>query len=138
MPTCACFKLSGLLASPRGGFVEEVTNLRRTTDMAGFDDRRDTFERKFAHDEELLFKATARRNKLFGLWAAQQLGKTGPDAETYAKAFVVADFEEAGDADVIRKVRQDFEAAGKTAGDAELAGVLSGLMNEAIEQIKAG
>jgi hypothetical protein len=106
--------------------------------MASFDDRRDTFERKFAHDEELLFKATARRNKLFGLWAAQQLGKTGPDAETYAKAVVVADFEEAGDADVIRKVRQDFEAAGKTAGDAELAGVLSGLMNEAIEQIKAG
>jgi hypothetical protein len=106
--------------------------------MASFDDRRDTFERKFAHDEELLFKATARRNKLFGLWAAQQLGKTGPDADVYAKAVVVADFEEAGDADVIRKVRQDFEAAGKTASDAELGGVLSGLLNEAIEQIKAG
>jgi hypothetical protein len=106
--------------------------------MAGFDDRRDTFERKFAHDEELLFKATARRNKLFGLWAAQQLGMTGSDAETYAKAVVVADFEEAGDADVIRKVRQDFEAAGKNASDAELVGVLSGLMNEAVEQIKAG
>jgi hypothetical protein len=106
--------------------------------MASFDDRRDTFERKFAHDEELLFKATARRNKLFGLWAAQQLGKTGLDAETYAKAVVVADFEEAGDADVIRKVRQDFEDAGKSVSDAELAGILSGLMSEAIEQIKAG
>ena len=106
--------------------------------MASFDDRRDTFERKFAHDEEPLFKATARRNKLFGLWAARQLGRTGPDAETYAKAVVVADFEETGDADVIRKVRQDFEAAGKIASDAELARVLSGLMNEAIEQIKAG
>jgi hypothetical protein len=106
--------------------------------MASFDDRRDTFERKFAHDEELLFKATARRNKLFGLWAAQQLGKTGPEAEGYSKAVVVADFEEAGDGDVIRKVRQDFEAAGKAASDAELAIVLSGLMNEAIEQIKAG
>jgi hypothetical protein len=106
--------------------------------MASFDDRRDTFERKFAHDEELLFKATARRNKLFGLWSAQQLGKTGPDAETYAKAVVVADFQEAGDGDVIRKVRQDLEAAGKATSDAELAGVLSGLMNEAIEQIKAG
>jgi len=106
--------------------------------MASFDDRRDTFERKFAHDEELLFKATARRNKLFGLWAAQQLGKAGPEAEAYAKAVVVADFQEAGDADVIRKVRQDFEAAGKTASDAEPAGVLSGLMTEAIEQIKAG
>ena len=106
--------------------------------MASFDDRRETFERKFAHDEELMFKATARRNKLFGLWAAQQLGKTGSDAETYAKAVVVADFEEAGDADVIRKVRQDFEATGKAASDPELASVLSGLMNEAIEQIKAG
>lgn len=106
--------------------------------MASFDDRRDTFERKFAHDEELRFKVTARRNKLFGLWAAQQLGKTGPDAEAYSKAVVVADFQEAGDGDVIRKVRQDFEAAGKTASDAELAAVLSGLMNEAIEQIKAG
>jgi hypothetical protein len=106
--------------------------------MASFDDRRDTFERKFAHDEELLFKATARRNKLFGLWAAQQLGKTGPDAETYSKAVVVADFEEAGDGDVIRKVRRDFEAAGKTSSDTELASVLSGLMNEAIEQIKVG
>jgi hypothetical protein len=106
--------------------------------MASLDDRRDTFERKFAHDEELLFKATARRNKLFGLWAAQQLGKTGPEAEAYSKAVVVADFEEAGDGDVIRKVRQDFEAAGKTASDAELARVLSGLMNEAVEQIRAG
>ena len=106
--------------------------------MASFDDRRDTFERKFAHDEELLFKATARRNKLFGLWAAQQLGKTGPEAEVYSKAVVVADFEEAGDGDVVRKVRQDFEAAGKTAGNAELASVLSGLMSEAIEQIKGG
>jgi hypothetical protein len=107
--------------------------------MANFDDRRDTFERKFAHDEELLFKATARRNKLFGLWAARQLGKTtGPEAEAYAKAVVVADFQEAGDADVIRKVRQDFEAAGKTTSDAELASVLSGQMHEAVEQIKAG
>lgn len=106
--------------------------------MTGFDERRDAFEKKFAHDEELRFKATARRNKLFGLWAAHQLGKSGSDAETYSKAVVLADFQEAGDADVIRKVRQDLEAAGKTASDTELAGVLAGLMNEAIEQIKAG
>ena len=69
---------------------------------------------------------------------AQQLGKIGPEAEAYSKAIVMADFEEAGDGDVIRKVRLDFEAAGKPASDAELAGVLSGLMNEAIEQIRAG
>ena len=106
--------------------------------MASSKRRGCTLERTSTSHEKPLFKATSRRNKLFGLWAARQLGRTGPDAETYAKAVVVADFEEAGDADVIRKVRQDFEAAGKIANDAELARVLSGLMNEAIEQIKAG
>jgi hypothetical protein len=86
----------------------------------------------------LLFKATARRNKLFGLWAARQLGKTDLDAETYAKAVVAADFEEAGDGDVIRKVREDFEAANKTVSDTELASIPSSLMNDVIKQIKAG
>ncbi|EIM25961.1 DUF1476 domain-containing protein [Microvirga lotononidis] len=106
--------------------------------MANLDDRRDAFEKKFAHDEELRFKATARRNKLFGLWAAHQLGKSSADAEEYSKAVILADFQEAGDGDVIRKVRQDFEAAGKTTSDAELAGILAGLMNEAVEQIRSG
>jgi hypothetical protein len=106
--------------------------------MAGFEERKDAFEKKFAHDEELRFKATARRNKLFGLWAAERLGKTGADAEAYAKAVVLADFEEAGDADVIRKVRQDFEANGKTVDDVELRRALTDLMGTAIEQIQAG
>jgi len=106
--------------------------------MSGFDERRDTFEKKFAHDEELRFKATARRNKLFGLWAAQQLGKAGSDAEAYAKSVILADFEEAGDADVIRKVRQDLEGAGRATDEAELNQVLTELMGQAIEQIKAG
>ena len=106
--------------------------------MAGFDERKDAFERKFAHDAELRFKATARRNKLFGLWAAQKLGKSGSDAEAYARAVILADFQEAGDGDVIRKVRQDFEVVGNTACEAELASVLSSLMSEAIEQIKTG
>lgn len=106
--------------------------------MSGFDERKETFEKKFAHDEELRFKATARRNKLFGLWAAEQLGKTGADAETYAKAVVLADFQEAGDADVIRKVRQDLEAAGKTADESELTRILTEKMAEAVEQVKAG
>jgi hypothetical protein len=106
--------------------------------MSGFDERKETFEKKFAHDEELRFKATARRNKLFGLWAAEQLGKTGADAETYAKAVVLADFQEAGDADVIRKVRQDLEAAGKTTDESELTRILAETMARAIEQIKAG
>ena len=106
--------------------------------MESFDRRKDGFERKFAHDEELRFKATARRNKLFGLWAAERLGRSGADADAYAKSVVLADFEEAGDADVIRKVRQDLDAAGKPVDDAELSRVMSDLMGQAIEQIQAG
>jgi hypothetical protein len=79
--------------------------------MTTFDDRKDSFERKFAHDEELRFKATARRNKLLGLWAAEKLGRSGPEADAYAKSVVLADFQEAGDGDVTRKVKSDLEAA---------------------------
>jgi hypothetical protein len=106
--------------------------------MTTFDDRRDAFEKKFAHDEDLRFKATARRNKLLGLWAAERLGKSGADADAYAKTVVLADFEEAGDADVIRKVRQDLDAAGKSVDNAELSRVMSELMGQAVEQIQAG
>ena len=106
--------------------------------MTSFDDRRDAFEKKFAHDEDLRFKATARRNKLLGLWAAERLGKSGADADAYAKTIVLADFEEAGDADVIRKVRQDLDAAGKSVDEAELTRVMTDLMGQAIEQIQAG
>ena len=106
--------------------------------MSGFDERKDAFEKKFAHDEELRFKATARRNKLFGLWAAERLGKTGADAEAYAKSVVLADFEEAGDADVLRKVQADLTAAGKQVGDAELANALNARMQQAVEEIQAG
>ena len=76
--------------------------------MTTFDKRKDAFENKFAHDEALRFKAEARRNKLLGQWAADLLGKTGADAEEYVKSIIVADFEEAGDDDVFRKVRADF------------------------------
>lgn len=106
--------------------------------MSGFDERKDAFERKFAHDEELRFKATARRNKLFGLWAAERLGKTGADADAYAKSVVLADFEEAGDADVLRKVQADFAAAGKPIADDDLANALNERMQQAVEEIKAG
>ena len=77
----------------------------------GFKDREKGFESKFAHDEEMRFKVMNRRNKLLGLWAAAEMGKSGADAETYAKAVVAADFEEAGDNDVFRKVRGDLDAA---------------------------
>ncbi len=106
--------------------------------MTTFDDRKNSFEKKFAHDEELRFKATARRNKLFGLWAAGQLGHTGADADAYAKSVVMADFEEAGDEDVLRKVRKDLEAGGRTVGDGELRRTMDELMAKAIAEIQAG
>ncbi len=82
--------------------------------MTTFDKREDGFEKKFAHDEELQFKAMARRNKLLGLWAAGILGKSGPDADAYAKEVVMADFEEAGDDDVLHKVAKDLADKGVT------------------------
>ncbi|MAQ82553.1 MAG: aldolase [Maritimibacter sp.] len=77
--------------------------------MSTFDDRENAFENKFAHDAEMQFKAEARRNKLLGLWAAELMGKSGSDAEDYAKEVIRADFEEAGDEDVYRKVSGDLE-----------------------------
>ena len=106
--------------------------------MTTFNDRKDAFESKFAHDEELRFKAMARRNKLFGLWAATQLGQSGPEADTYAKSVVVADFEEAGDEDVLRKVRKDLDAAGKSVSDGELRRTMNELLARAVEEIQAG
>lgn len=104
--------------------------------MTTFDKRKDAFENKFARDEELRFKATARRNKLLGLWAAGLLGKSGPDAETYAKAVVAADFEEAGEDDVFRKVRGDFDAAGVKESDHQIRRTMDELMAQAVEQIE--
>ncbi|AMJ62100.1 DUF1476 domain-containing protein [Bosea sp. PAMC 26642] len=106
--------------------------------MSTFDQRKDAFENKFAHDEELRFKATARRNKLLGLWAAEKLGKSGPDADAYAKSVVVADFEEAGDEDVVRKVKTDFAAGSVEVGDAEIRRVMTELLIRAAEEIQAG
>ena len=106
--------------------------------MAQFDDRRDSFEKKFAHDEELRFKATARRNKLLGHWAAGRLGKSGTEADEYAKSVVLADFEEAGDADVIRKVKADLETGGQASSETEIKAKLDELMSQAITEIQAG
>lgn len=104
--------------------------------MAQFDDRRDAFENKFAHDEELRFKASARRNKALGLWAAARLGRSGPEADAYAKAVVAADFEEAGDADVLRKVKADFETAGLGVQDIEIRAKMDELMAKAVLEIQ--
>lgn len=106
--------------------------------MTTFDKREEGFEKKFAHDEELRFKATARRNKLLGLWAAGKLGLSGGDADAYAKAVVMADFEEAGDGDVVRKLRTDFDAKKVAVTDQDIAQAMTETMAQAIEQIKAG
>lgn len=107
--------------------------------MTTFDKREEGFEKKFAHDEDLRFKANARRNKLLGVWAAEKLGLTGADAETYAKAVVVADFDEAGDEDVFRKVRADLDAKGKSdVTDQALRQTMNELLARAVEEIKAG
>ncbi|WP_377843126.1 DUF1476 domain-containing protein [Bosea sp. UC22_33] len=106
--------------------------------MTTFDQRKDAYENKFAHDEELRFKATARRNKLLGLWAAEKLGKSGADAEAYAKSVVVADFEEAGDEDVVRKVKNDFALTGVTVADTEIRTVMTQLLIKAADDIQAG
>ena len=106
--------------------------------MSTFDQRKDAFENKFAHDEELRFKATARRNKLLGLWAAEKLGKNGAEADAYAKDVVVADFEEAGDQDVLRKVAGDFSAAGVSVPETEVQRVMTELLIKAAEEIQAG
>ena len=104
--------------------------------MTSMKDRQDGFEKKFAHDEETRFKATARRNKLLGLWAAGLLGKTGDEAEAYAKEVVKADFEEAGDEDVFRKIRADLDAAGVAQSDHQIRRRMEELLAEAAEQIR--
>ena len=106
--------------------------------MTTFDKREEGFEKQFAHDEELRFKANSRRNKLLGLWAAEKMGLSGPSADAYAKEVVVADFEEAGDDDVFRKVRRDFDAKGVKQSDQQIRTAMTGLMEEAVAQIKAG
>ncbi|WP_127524130.1 DUF1476 domain-containing protein [Mesorhizobium sp. Z1-4] len=106
--------------------------------MASFEDREKGFEAKFAHDEDLKFRAYARRNKLLGLWAADLIGKTGDEAEAYAKEVVAADFEEAGDDDVFRKVRADLDAAGVSQSDEQIRTRMIDLLAEAVEQVRAG
>ena len=104
--------------------------------MTTFDKRKDTFENKFAHDETLRFKAEARRNRLLGEWAAGLLGKTGSDVDTYAKSVVVADFEEAGDEDVFRKIRGDFDTGNIDQSDHQIRRTMEELMATAIDQIE--
>ena len=105
--------------------------------MTTFDKREEGFERQFAHDEELRFKATARRNKLLGLWAAEKLGLSGDAANAYAKEVVMSDFEESGDHDVFKKIRADLDAKGVTQPDQDIRRMMDELMAKAVAEIKA-
>jgi len=106
--------------------------------MSGMDDRQNAEETKFQLDQELEFKAQARRNKLLGSWAAGLMGLPAAEAEAYAKTVVMADFEEAGDEDVFRKVAADLEAKGAGVSETALRARMAELLDEARAQIKAG
>ncbi|HEX2379217.1 MAG TPA: DUF1476 domain-containing protein [Methyloceanibacter sp.] len=105
--------------------------------MTSFEDREKGYERKFANDEELKFRATARRNKLLGLWAAEQLGMVGDEAQAYAREVIKADLEIPGDDDVFRKIRRDFDAKGVQKSDHQIRSKMVDLMGVAISQIEA-
>ncbi len=106
--------------------------------MTTFDKREEAFEKKFALDEEQKFKAEARRNKLLGLWVAEKLGMSGEAANAYAKEVIAAEFEEAGDADVVRKVMGDLLAKGIAVVEQEILARMDELMAVATAQVKAG
>ena len=107
-------------------------------DMTSFDKREEGFEKKFAHDEEVRFKAVARRDKMLGLWAAEKLGKSGADANSYAQDVVVAEFEDARELEVIRKVTTDLAAAGLSINELDIRTKMDEFMAQAIAQVKAG
>ena len=103
--------------------------------MTTFDDRERAFEAKFARDEDMAFRVTARRNRLLGQWAAAKLNLTPEETDAYAKAVVQADFEEAGDEDVIRKLLGDLLAAGVEVDDATVRRALEEQTVEARRQL---
>jgi hypothetical protein len=103
--------------------------------MTTFNEREAAFEKKFAHDEEMRFKALARRNKLLGLWVAEKIGKSGADADAYAQSVVRADFEEVGHEDVFRKVRGDLDAS---VSDTEIRTKMDTFLAQAVQEIQTG
>ena len=105
--------------------------------MTSFNEREEAFEQQFAHDEELKFKATARRNKLLGLWAAEKLGLKGVEADSYALSMVMGELEDAG-YDVASKIRRDFDAKGVAQSDHQIRRTMDELMAQAVADIKAG
>ena len=106
--------------------------------MTTFDKREEAFEKRFALDEEEKFKAVARRNRMLGQWAAEKLGKSGGEADAYAKDVVSAEFEGAGDESVVRKLMTDLAAKGSAVTEADIRAKMDELLALAVAQVKAG
>jgi hypothetical protein len=106
--------------------------------MTTFDKREEAFERQFAHDEELRFKATARRNKMIGLWVAEKLGLSGAEADSYALSIVMTALDQGGEPAVLAKIRKDFEAKGVVQSEHQISRTMTELLGKALADIKAG
>jgi hypothetical protein len=106
--------------------------------MTTFDKREEAFEQQFAHDEELRFKATARRNKMIGLWAAEKLGLGGAEADSYALSIVMTALDQGGEPAVQAKIRKDFEAKGVVQSEHQIDRTMAELLARALADIKAG
>jgi hypothetical protein len=122
----------------QGGERFALFHAEKANIMTTFDKREDAFEKQFAHDEELKFKATARCHKMLGLWAAEKLGLSGPAADSYALSVVMADIEKPGEQDIIHKIREDFDAKGVAQSDHQIVRTINELMAKAVADIKAG
>jgi hypothetical protein len=118
--------------------IPDRISTRLRMDMSTFDQREDSFEKRYVHDEELRFKAEARRNKLVGLWAAEKLGKTGVDAQAYADALVAAEVAADADARVVATVKKDFEAAGVDQSEHQIRRTMDEMLAKAKAEIQAG
>jgi hypothetical protein len=105
--------------------------------MTTFDKREEGFEKQFAHDEELRFKATARRNRMLGIWAAERLGLSGAQADAYAKEVIMAALDDAGEGGVFQKIRRDFDGKGVAQSDHQIRRTMDELMARAIAEVKA-
>lgn len=105
--------------------------------MTTFDEREKAYEKKFALDQDLRFKAESRRNKMLAEWAAEKLGITGPALDEYVKAVRKADLAEKGDDDVLRKVKQDFTDKGIAVDDAEIRAKLGEFLAKAVAEVEA-
>ena len=105
--------------------------------MTTFDKREEGFEKQFAHDEELRFKATARRNRMLGIWAAEKLGLSGAQADAYAKEVIMAALDNAGEGGVFQKIRHDFDEKGVAQSDHQIRRTMDELLARAIAEVKA-